>query len=305
MYTKAQLESKIGTDLPDNTTKDIDPEILRGVLVFMLDRQYNQNEIPVDIDGMDATTLEEALEELLAHTSLTASQIRDLLAGLTGTNRLTKLSVRGADFALNRRGAGDIFSGAYTTGMTNILPGDFWIYDAGGAGGTDSINEGDWVVAMRSGLSTPFDFTDTDDWLIVSFGDLSASEIATLLNSITTVADMVQANRISYDGGHVQTALDNFTTALALKQSAIKKDRLQCTNLTPTPTKIFTATLTGIIQLAINRVPYQGIEADDFTGAANGYDFIYSISGTTITITLSPSLGVMFESGMIVDILFY
>jgi len=117
--------------------------------------------------------------------SMTAAEIRDALLTLSGIYRLNKSAIQGGEFSLNRRGSGDITSGAFQTGMTNILKGDFWIYDAGGMGGTDDITEGCWVVAM---INAPghFTYTDTSKWWILSFGGgtMTASEIKAALETL-------------------------------------------------------------------------------------------------------------------------
>lgn len=107
---------------------------------------------------------------------LTGAQLVSVLEALTGPNRLNKSAVRGADFSLNRRGKGDILDPSYSTSMINILRGDFWIYYAGGAGGSDYISEGDWVIAMRDGIEYTFNFQNEADWQIVHFGDTGVTQ---------------------------------------------------------------------------------------------------------------------------------
>lgn len=101
------------------------------------------------------------------------AKAKQLLEALTGLNRLTKSAVRGADFALNRRGKGNVLSPSYQAGMTNILAGDFWIYYTTGTPGALSI--GDWVVALRSNPSGFF-YDDGVNWEIIHFGDSTINQ---------------------------------------------------------------------------------------------------------------------------------
>lgn len=96
------------------------------------------------------------------------TKAKKLLETLTALNRLTKSAVRGADFALNRRGKGNVLSASYQTGMINILAGDFWIYFDENPPGTLSV--GDWVVAKRDNPAG-FSYDDDVNWEIVHFGD--------------------------------------------------------------------------------------------------------------------------------------
>ena len=98
--------------------------------------------------------------------------VRDMLQALPSLSRLTKLAVRGADFALNYRGTGNIFTPQYHQEMTNILKGDFWKFNGGTLPPMDvDLSEGDWVVAIKSSLTPSFDFSNETEWMVVNFTD--------------------------------------------------------------------------------------------------------------------------------------
>lgn len=104
-----------------------------------------------------------------------AADIRDALETLSGNNRLNKSAVRGANYALNYRGSGDVYDPTFRNGMTNILPGDYWIYDSGIASPTDpasdtsGINQGDYIVAVKADPSLS-NFGDEAEWAIIRIG---------------------------------------------------------------------------------------------------------------------------------------
>lgn len=101
-----------------------------------------------------------------------SAKARDLLQALTNLSRLKKSAVRGADFALNMRVEGDVFSPFFQVNqMSNILKGDIWIYNEGASpvpAGVD-IADGDWVMALQDEINLPFDFTNTGQWKIIHF----------------------------------------------------------------------------------------------------------------------------------------
>jgi len=96
------------------------------------------------------------------------AKVKLLLEALQLNNRLTKSAVRGADFALNRRGKGDVTDPTFKSLMTSALQGDFWIYEVGSGGGSDALTEGDWVIAMSDNPDN-FNYEDTANWWILKF----------------------------------------------------------------------------------------------------------------------------------------
>jgi len=116
------------------------------------------------------------------------AKIRTLVEALSSLSRINKSAIRGADFSLNRRGRGDIFDGSYKSGMTNILKGDYWIYDVGGVNPTDLINEGDWVGAKINGITT-FDYTtDNSKWEVIPFNIINNTKSKAARELITKSA---------------------------------------------------------------------------------------------------------------------
>jgi hypothetical protein len=96
-----------------------------------------------------------------------AQLIVTYLESLFSTARLNKSAVQGADFALNRRGKGDVYNGQYTPGMVNIRRGDFWIYDISSPPPPekdDPLNPGDWIIALTDNIQQPFDYDDETKW---------------------------------------------------------------------------------------------------------------------------------------------
>jgi hypothetical protein len=306
MNSKAEVLAYISAQVLSGVNNHNSAALIRSVLNYMVNREYELTEIPVTKAGYSSTDLDGLIDEIIDDIAdgMSASDIRDALETLTSTSRLDKTAVEGAEAALNRRGAGDVEGATYQLGMTNIKAGDFWVNDLSGGSPAEGaeVAEGLCVVALVDSPEA-FDYTDDSEWWIGNFKALTAAETAALLNTISTVADMVTANRISYDETTVKLTLDAMATTLGNTQTAVKKKRVVCSNVTPATTLTVAGISTVVIQMAINRVPYQGIEADDFEGTANGYDFIYEYSGSNVIITLAPGLGISFEYGMIVDIL--
>lgn len=191
-------------------------------------------------------------------------KVKQLLELLTGTSRLNKSAIRGADFALNRRGKGDIFSGQYTQSMNNILPGDFWIYGSGELPPPEFgeiITLGDWVIAMREGLTAPFDFTDEVNWQIQHFGD-------------TTV------NQQTVELKHLR--MSPTVSSATIRMAGINAI---------------------VINVVINKLTYMG-KADDGEFGNNDYVFRYVDGvGTEIQLN-EDLLGFRFEPSMVIDIMY-
>jgi len=131
------------------------------------------------------------------------AKVKLLLEALQLNNRLTKSAVRGADFALNRRGKGDVMDATFRVdSMNNILKGDLWIYWLDGSGGTDALVEGDWVIAMRDNPDN-FNYEDTANWWILHFGDTSVNHNTIELQHYRT-SPTAESPTITIPGIHAQ-----------------------------------------------------------------------------------------------------
>lgn len=128
--------------------------------------------------------------------SMTAAQIRDALQTLTLLNRLNKSAILGADFAINRRGAlqWDDFTVQGT--MTDILPGDCWVYAKGSPSESDPYLNGDILVLLTSTPGTPlWTLTDTSKFWIIKAGHIQepfTSAEKTKLAGIAAGADVTE-----------------------------------------------------------------------------------------------------------------
>lgn len=138
---------------------------------------------------IDAPTFEDEYESSLGEwlilpfgNMLTVAEVVTAVNALTGTNRLVKKAVRGADFALNRRNAGDIFDPTFRVdSMNNILKGDFWIYQESSGGTTDLLLEGDWVVAMADDVvPSSVNYENPAMWWIIHFTGTPITPIISL-----------------------------------------------------------------------------------------------------------------------------
>ena len=134
--------------------------------------------------------------------------------------------------------------------------------------------------------------------------DLTAVEIAALLNSLTTINEMVIANRIKYNETlTVAGKIEAMDMKIEKKQNRITRDRYLYAN--PINGKVFLigGKTADIFSLRINRTPLEGVRALDFNVEAAAYDYIYkTINGTDTQITLSPDLGIDFRPGTIIDV---
>ncbi len=320
-FTKAQIIAKIASDLPDNTTNLITPDDLRGVLLNLLDMIQGADFISYlngELEGV--TNVQGALDALVTlidgGTLLTASQIRDLLQTLTGANRLSKAAIQGADFALNRRGKGDVTDTAgFQMGMGNRHKGDYWIFDdgvgggGGGGGESETLENGDWLIALVNNAtlhSTDSGYLDSEQWEVIKFGGestLTKEEIAALLNDITTLANMVNSHRVKYSAEQtVQMKIDAMDAVIDTKGKTIHRHREIYEASEGLTWGIAQTHIADVIMLSINRVPYQGIEGSSFMG----YDFrwVYDVGSGNTAIFLNPSIGVSFTLNDIIDLIY-
>ncbi len=364
MNTKAEVLAYIVAQILDAIAGNISPSKLRSVLNYMVDREYQPSEIPVSKAGFTSTNLDGLLDEIidaLGSSTMTgaeivaqlealtgadklnyaaikdvpdASDIRTLIESLTSNNRVVKTSIRGADFALNHRGKGDIYNGTFNTGMNHILAGDFWIYDTGGAGGSDELSEGDWVVALRAGAST-LDFTNTDDWMVLEFsqlgGTMTALQIVALIETLSGTS-LLDGSKVKYSnaktiieqlddliptGGSVKALLETLSGTEMLEANKVhygggvsvkaKIDELRVglfhkRNIATASGQ--TVTFTGSLyphNLGVNHLTYFGKEDD---GSFGDYDFIWEHTGGNTLITINPAVIDDFEVGTVIDLIY-
>jgi hypothetical protein len=316
-FTKAQILALIASELPDNINNQITPEDLRGVLNSFTDMVQTADFIYYTHEDLAGVThVKGALDAIVAlieaGTVLTAAQIVTLLESLTGTDRLIKSAVRGADFALNRRGKGNVTdSASYHANMTNILKGDYWVFDDGTGspsdGGRDDLNNGDLVIALVSNATlyaTATGYLESEDWEVYKFSsenNLTAAEIAALLNDNTTIDDMVTSNRIKHAASQtVKQKIDAMDGVIATKGKTIHRMRSIIESGESNTWGVAATHIADVITLFINRVPYHGVEGSSF----NGYDFrfVYDAGSGNTAIYLNPSIGVSFSTNDIIDL---
>jgi hypothetical protein len=195
-------------------------------------------------------------------------EVKRLLELLTGTARLKKNAIRGADFALNRRGKGDILSTTFHSfQMGNVLQGDFWIYYLPDTPEVqeppDPIIVGDWVMALAAD-ATPHTslqgYVDDAQWEVIHFGDSSVQQQTTDLHHYRT-SPTVDTGTIVLSGIHAE-----------------------------------------VIQMSINKLTYYG-KVDD--GNFDNYDFVYRHAGDNTEIQINEDgLGFQFLSSMVIDIMY-
>lgn len=134
-------------------------------------------------------------------------------------------------------------------------------------------------------------------------GNLTGEEIAILLNAIPDINDMVLSNKINYNQWFtVKGKIDNMDAIIDGKQNKFKQRRMVFGGAT-SEYFLIENFASPIFSLALNRVPLVGIEANDFSGSALVYDYIYKFIAADTRITLSASLG-KFKSEDIIDIVY-
>lgn len=295
MSTKAQVIEYINNNLIDNTSKAITPAINRDVLINMLDREYQLSEIPVDIGGISATNLYDALIEIISGNAnsepLTASDIRDLLQTLAGANMLNSNKVKFTDTQTVSTLL-SLLLGRQNMAWNEELSYKFnWVVFSGG-------------VWYRSKVDGNLNHAVTDITWWERFALMNGVEIAALLNSLTTINEMVIANRIKYnDSLTVAGKIETMDIEIERKQNKITRNRYLYSN--PINGKVFIigGKTADIFTLHINRTALEGVRALDFNIEAAAYDYIYkTINETDTQITLSPSLGIDFKPGTIIDV---
>ncbi|HZK07839.1 MAG TPA: hypothetical protein VFC92_06525 [Bacteroidales bacterium] len=105
------------------------------------------------------------------------AKVKLLLEALNGLAKLKKSAVLGAESALNLRAIGDVMSGNFVSGMTNILKGDFWIHNPEDPNtpAEGGVAVGDWVIARRDNV-TDYNYENDANWRIQHFGDTTVNQ---------------------------------------------------------------------------------------------------------------------------------
>jgi hypothetical protein len=310
MYDKSTLTTKINDDLPDNTSKSIDPDELREVLIFMLDRWFQDTEIKVTASGITATDLQSALEEILAASgAMTPGEIVTALEGLTGEDRLSYTSLKntltGPQIVtlLEALTGEDRLSGAKVdydgtlsvTGIINQLVARLNLaYDSETTYklGELCYNSGVIYYSIFNGHAGKTPASNPTYWSALT----DAVALATIINSNATLSEMITANRIKFD--ETQTVEAKIRTL----QAKLTRYRIQ---LEADAGNVTIGGEHDIFTFRLNRVPYEGIESDDFSGGAGAYDFRYQKGAGNTVIFLHPSLGLSFRENDIVDIYYH
>jgi hypothetical protein len=315
-FTKAQILALIASELPDNTSNQITPEDLRGVLNSFTDMVQTADFIYYTHEDLAGVThVKGALDAIVAlieaGTVLTAAQIVTLLESLTGTDRLNKSAVRGADFALNRRSKGNVTdSASYHATMTNILKGDYWVFDDGTGspsdGGRDDLNNGDLVIALVNNATlyaTATGYLESEDWEVYKFSsenNLTAGDIRDLLETLEG-ENMLDGAKVKYSSSKTLIVkIDELNSEFLNTQKKLHKTRV---TVTSEGTSITVSGNLNIVMMSISHLMYFGIEGS--AGAYAGWDFVYQHSGGDTIITLNPSFAISFENGSVVDIIYY
>ena len=95
MNDRSSVREKIGIDILNNNSGDINEAVMRNVLFFMVDRGYDFEEIEGEVTGVTGTNLQTILQNILAASgSMSAADIRDALHSLSQYNRLNCNKVR-------------------------------------------------------------------------------------------------------------------------------------------------------------------------------------------------------------------
>ena len=134
-------------------------------------------------------------------TNDAGAKVKQLLEALNDTERLRKNAVRGADFALNRRGKGNILDPSFYSSMIDVLKGDFWIFHEEEPSNSEFISEGDWVIALVDG-ATPPNYEGVN-WQIVHFGDTTVQQNTIELQHYRT-SPTGETQSITISGIHAQ-----------------------------------------------------------------------------------------------------
>lgn len=194
------------------------------------------------------------------------AKVRQLLEVLTGLSRLKKSAVRGADFALNRRGRGDITSATFQSGfMVNVLRGDYWIRTEGETPSeADPIAVGDWIVALVDNAQPQLTleaYVNSVEWEVIHFGDSSVS------------------------------------------QSVVNLHHYRTSPTVETDTIIMSSVIAHVVSITVNKLTYYGKQDD---GTFGNYDYVYRHVGSDTEIVINEDgLGFVFLPSMVVDVLYW
>lgn len=196
------------------------------------------------------------------------AKVRQLLEALTGLSRMQKSAVRGADFALNRRGKGNITDAVFQSmTMGNVLRGDFWIYNPPSVTPPeegDPVAAGDWIVALVNGAEpklTLSGYAGSVQWEVIHFGNSSVNQ--------TTIN------------------LQHYRTSPTVESTSL----------------VMPGVLANVVQITINKLNYYG-KLDD--GSFGAYDFVWRhVNGDTEIVINEDGLGFDFLPSMVVDVVYY
>jgi len=124
---------------------------------------------------------EELIDSMFCLAEDGGAKVKYLLEQLQTLSRLNKSAVRGADFALNRRGAVEWDDPTVQAGLVNILPGDFYVYSKVTPTENDDYVLGDILVFLTSTPgNTPWILTNKNNFWIIRAG---------LINAAVTMSD--------------------------------------------------------------------------------------------------------------------
>jgi hypothetical protein len=223
---------------------------------------------------------------------ITAVQVRDLLHTLTGDELMSGGKVKYTD----TQTITSIISLLHT--RQNMVWDDEFTYQMNWMVLYNKV----WYRSKNNSNHGKNPVTETDWW--ESINALSGTQIAALLNSLTTINEMVIANRIKYnDSLTVAGKIEAMDIGIEKKQNRITRNRYLYSNPINGKAFIIGGKTADIFSLRINRTPLEGVRAFDFNVEAAAYDYIYkTINETDTQITLSPDLGIEFKAGTIIDV---
>jgi hypothetical protein len=310
-YSKAQILTLIGDNLPNNITNDITPEDLREVLIKFSDMLQDADLIAYAHDNLSGVTeVKSALDTIVAALSdtddnlMTGKLIVALLSALSGTNRLPKTALFGADRALNRRGKIEFDNATVQSLTANVKEGDWFEWTEGESPTEGDFAEGDVAISLTNTPSVPWALDDPLYWRIYRFSKLdsianmAAADIRDALETLTGT-NMLNGDKVKYD------ATNSLKAKIDKKQDEIFAKRIILEGVVGT----FSITLSGLlihpIQVSVNRVPYVGKEGTSFGGELAGYDFRYEHSASNTVIVSNPSFDprLSFNPADVIDIL--
>ena len=290
-------------------TVDLDPEIPTvGSHFYVAQLDGSNDQTYVNFNNLEVTAGELAILEVTPTQyikqslgivepgaelpePITAVQVRDLLHTLTGRELLSGGKVKYTD----TQSITSIISLLHTR-QNMVWDNEFnygfnWVVFSGGL----------WYRSKQA-ANLNHVVTDPDWW--ERFALMSGVEIAALLNGLTTINEMVIANRIKYNETlTVAGKIDAMDIEIEKKQNRITRNRYLYSNPINGKKFLIGGKTADIFSLRINRTPLEGVRALDFNIESAAYDYIYNtVDETDTLITLSPDLGIEFKAGTIIDV---